>query len=223
MDLLEIALWALAGLAILLTALCAALFWPNGSRSPFAKDSRRPRQPIEHGDEARRTVLKVGFTTDRIPKDLDVAIVGSGIGGLLAGALLTKAGKRVCVFEQHDQAGGCLHTFVEDGFEFDTGIHYIGEMRSKSAFRVLVDQATEGQVAWAPLDAVYDTVRQALRFPRMRQSHLRSPLPGRHRRSRSPRRKARRHRRRTRPVCRRPPRGLPWGGAGDRHLHAVAR
>ena len=35
--------------------------------------------------------------------------------------LLARAGKKVLVLEQHDQAGGCCHTFLDKGFEFDTG------------------------------------------------------------------------------------------------------
>lgn len=48
-------------------------------------------------------------------------VVGSGIGGLTAAATLAKAGKKVLVLEQHDQAGGCCHTYIEKGFEFDVG------------------------------------------------------------------------------------------------------
>lgn len=56
-----------------------------------------------------------------MPKNLDVIVIGSGIGGLTAGATLAKAGKKVLVLEQHDQAGGCCHTYIEKGFEFDVG------------------------------------------------------------------------------------------------------
>lgn len=48
-------------------------------------------------------------------------MIGSGVGGLTAAALLSKAGKRVVVLEQHDQAGGCTHTFQNKGYEFDVG------------------------------------------------------------------------------------------------------
>lgn len=48
-------------------------------------------------------------------------VVGSGIGGLAIAVLLAKVGKRVLVLEQHDRAGGCCHTFKEQGFEFDVG------------------------------------------------------------------------------------------------------
>ena len=172
---MDFAIYVLIGVALALSFLCVALLLPSAGRSPFAKDSRRPRQAIVTDPEARRAVLKFGFTEDRVPTNLDVVIVGSGVGGLLAGALLTKAGKRVAVFEQHDQAGGCLHTFFEDGFEFDTGIHYIGEMLSKSNFRALVDQATEGQIAWAPLDPVYDIVRPATRSACGYRQHSQNP------------------------------------------------
>lgn len=56
-----------------------------------------------------------------MPQNLDVIVIGSGIGGLTAAATLAKAGRKVLLLEQHDQAGGCCHTFIEKGFEFDVG------------------------------------------------------------------------------------------------------
>lgn len=52
---------------------------------------------------------------------VDVIIIGSGIGGLTAGALLAKYGKKVAIFESHTIAGGAAHSFVRQGFKFDSG------------------------------------------------------------------------------------------------------
>ena len=56
----------------------------------------------------------------------DVIIVGSGLGGLSCGAILSKEGYNVLVLEKNKQIGGSLQTFVRDRQIFDTGIHYIG-------------------------------------------------------------------------------------------------
>ncbi|GEQ85245.1 all-trans-retinol 13,14-reductase [Patiriisocius marinistellae] len=56
----------------------------------------------------------------------DVVIVGSGMGGLVAGITLAKEGKSVCVLEKNNQFGGNLQTFSRDKTIFDTGVHYLG-------------------------------------------------------------------------------------------------
>ena len=56
----------------------------------------------------------------------DVLIIGSGMGGLVCGAILCKEGYKVCVVEKNKQLGGCLQTYVRDRVIFDSGVHYLG-------------------------------------------------------------------------------------------------
>ncbi len=53
--------------------------------------------------------------------DSDVIVIGSGIGGLCAAALLARYGKRAIVCESHTIAGGAAHNFKRRGFQFDCG------------------------------------------------------------------------------------------------------
>lgn len=50
-----------------------------------------------------------------------VVVIGSGIGGLSAAALLAHNGKSVCVCESHDVAGGAAHEWCVKGFHFESG------------------------------------------------------------------------------------------------------
>ena len=58
----------------------------------------------------------------------DIIIVGSGLGGLVCGYILSKKGFKVAIVEKNAQIGGCLQSFRRKGVNFDTGMHYIGSM-----------------------------------------------------------------------------------------------
>jgi phytoene desaturase len=53
--------------------------------------------------------------------DYDVAVVGSGVGGLCAGALLARRGFRTLLVEDQDRWGGRLSTIEKNGFKLPTG------------------------------------------------------------------------------------------------------
>ncbi|XP_036403015.1 inactive all-trans-retinol 13,14-reductase-like [Megalops cyprinoides] len=145
----------LAGLLVLTCGTYRLLF---GKRSPFSLKSVRPPGPRVTNQELRDKVLKQGFSADKVPKDLDAIVIGSGIGGLTAAATLAKLGKRVLVLEQQDQAGGLCHTYPEKGFEFDVGLYNIGQLHENSLLRVALDQITEGQIELVELEHHIDTI-----------------------------------------------------------------
>lgn len=53
----------------------------------------------------------------------DVIVIGSGLGGLTAGALLARGGRRVLVVERHDRLGGAATTFRRRHFAVEVGLH----------------------------------------------------------------------------------------------------
>jgi len=88
--------------------------------------------------------------------EYDTIIIGSGI---TAAAMLVKEGQSVLVLERHYTAGGFTHVFKRRGYEWDVGIHYIGEVgKPNSVIRKLFDYITDGKLQWADMGEVYDRV-----------------------------------------------------------------
>lgn len=105
------------------------------------------------------STIRVGrrYRANRLAGSYDAVVIGSGIGGLTAAACLSKMGKKVCVLEQHYTAGGFTHSYERNGYEWDVGVHYVGEMGSKKSIgRKLFDHITDGQLQWAPMDQEFD-------------------------------------------------------------------
>jgi phytoene dehydrogenase-like protein len=87
----------------------------------------------------------------------DVIVIGSGIGGLTAAAILSKIyQKRVLVLEQHFVAGGLTHEFQRHGYHFDVGLHYVGAMGPGEPGRKLFDFLTDGALAWNKMPPVFE-------------------------------------------------------------------
>jgi phytoene dehydrogenase-like protein len=107
------------------------------------------------------STIRIGrrYRFNRLAGPYDVLVVGSGIGGLTAAACLSKMGKKVCVLEQHYTAGGFTHSYDRNGYEWDVGVHYIGDMGSEHTMgRRLFDHVTDGQLEWAAMDDHFDRV-----------------------------------------------------------------
>ena len=133
--------------------------------------------------------LRVGrrYRANRLDGPYDALVIGSGMGGLTAAACLSRMGWKVAVFEQHYTAGGFTHSYERNGYEWDVGVHYIGDMgRADTLGRRLFDHISDGQLKWAPMDACYDRVHLGDRHydlmagPAAFRDELRRAFPGEH-------------------------------------------
>ena len=97
-----------------------------------------------------------------VPETVDVAIVGAGLGGLMTGAHLSKAGHKVAVFDGHYVAGGCAPMFARHtrhgSYRFDIGLHYVGDCGPNGEIpRMLHELGID--IEWLPMDQDgFDTV-----------------------------------------------------------------
>lgn len=82
-------------------------------------------------------------------ENYDAIIIGSGMGGLTVASLLAQIGKkRVLILERHFKLGGFTHSFRRGHYEWDVGVHYIGEMHPNGMCRRIMDRITGNQVQW---------------------------------------------------------------------------
>lgn len=90
------------------------------------------------------------------PAVWDAVVVGSGMGGMTCAALLAALGQRVLVLEQHYVPGGFTHTFRRKKYEWDVGVHAVGEVTTRSMPGRLLAELTRGELQWSSLGPVYD-------------------------------------------------------------------
>jgi all-trans-retinol 13,14-reductase len=112
------------------------------------------------------TVKPTSYRQSTLDSQWDAVVIGSGLGGLTVAALLAKhAGKKVLVLERHYAAGGYTHTFHRPEYEWDVGVHYIGQTHdSKFPLRRAFDHLTEGRLEWRRMPDVYDRIVMGGRF-----------------------------------------------------------
>jgi phytoene dehydrogenase-like protein len=113
----------------------------------------------------------------------DAVIIGAGIGGLVCGCYLAKAGMKVLILEQHFKPGGYCTSFQRKGFIFDAAAHSLGGFRYGNVGNILRELQIDEKIKivkkdpsdivfapdykisfWSDLDKTIQELQQA--FPR---------------------------------------------------------
>ncbi len=104
--------------------------------------------------------IRIGkrYRANRLNGPYDAIVIGSGIGGLTTARSLAAMGKKVLVLEQHYTAGGFTHAYSREGYEWDVGVHYIGDVGYPTMSRKLFDFISDGNLKWAAMDKAYDRI-----------------------------------------------------------------
>lgn len=94
---------------------------------------------------------------DTVDYDYDLIVIGSGIGGLTVASIMAQLEhKRVLILDRHFKVGGLTHTFRRHKYEWDTGVHYVGNMKPGRSSRRFMDLVTGGAVEWRRMTDPYD-------------------------------------------------------------------
>lgn len=97
------------------------------------------------------------YKKEPITGNYDAIVIGSGLGGMSTAAFLAKEGKKVLVIESHYEPGGFTHTFKRKGYEWDVGVHYVGEVhRPNAMISKLFNYINDTPLEWTEMGTVYD-------------------------------------------------------------------
>ena len=70
-----------------------------------------------------------------MPRNFDAIVIGSGLGGLTAGALSARSGLRVLVLERNDTFGGAATVYRHNGLTIETSLHEIDGRLDQESWR----------------------------------------------------------------------------------------
>jgi len=90
----------------------------------------------------------------------DVIIIGAGNGGLVAAAVMAKAGYKTLLLEKHNIPGGCATSFRRGRFEFEPSLHELCGVGTKDKPDTVMKifNACDAEVDWRYDDACFRVI-----------------------------------------------------------------
>ena len=83
----------------------------------------------------------------------DAVVIGSGLGGLTAAALLAKAGRSVCVIERNHSLGGAASVFKSGALTIEPSLHQTADPRDPNdpKHEILASLGVLDEIEWVPV------------------------------------------------------------------------
>src|SRR5271157_4742892 len=87
----------------------------------------------------------------------DAVVIGSGLGGLTAAALLAKAGRKVCVLERNHSVGGAASAFKKGALTIEPALHQTADPRDPGdpKHAILKELGLLDEIEWIPISPFY--------------------------------------------------------------------
>ena len=87
----------------------------------------------------------------------DAVVIGSGLGGLTAAALLAKNGRKVCVIERNHSVGGAASAFKKGALTIEPALHQTADPRDPTEVKhaILTELGILDEIEWVPVRPFY--------------------------------------------------------------------
>ncbi len=93
----------------------------------------------------------------------DVIVIGAGLGGLTAAALLAQAGRKTLLIERNYGVGGAASTYKSGDLVVEASLHETSDPQDPidPKHHVLAGLGVLDKVGWVPTGSVYRGARRA--------------------------------------------------------------